>query len=56
VLIAVEDRTVEMEKDPLYRLSEPCTDLSERTENILKKNADRYQFAIIYFNIRKFSA
>lgn len=54
VLIAVEDRTVEMEKDPL-------TDYLNRdgfvrkTENILKKNADRYQFAIIYFNIRKFS-
>ena len=53
VLIAVEDRTVEMEKDPL-------TDYLNRdgfvrkTENILKKNADRYQFAIIYFNIRKF--
>ena len=47
VLIAVEDRTVEMEKDPL-------TDYLNRdgfvrkTENILKKNADRYQFAIIY--------
>lgn len=50
VLIAVEDRTVEMEKDPL-------TDYLNRdgfvrkTENILKKNADRYQFAIIYFKL-----
>ena len=50
VLIAVEDRTVEMEKDPLTR-----SGFLRKTEYILKKNADQYQFAVIYFNIRKFS-
>ena len=54
VLIAVEDQTVEMEKDPLtgYLNREGFL---RKTENILKKNAEQYRFAIIYFNIRKFS-
>ena len=54
VLIAVEDRTVEMEKDPLTGYLNRSGFL-RKTENILKKNADQYQFAVIYFNIRKFS-
>ena len=54
VLIAVEDRTVEMEKDPLTGYLNRSGFL-RKTEHILKKNADQYQFAVIYFNIRKFS-
>ena len=54
VLIAVEDRTVEMEKDPLTGYLNRSGFL-RKTEYILKKNADQYQFAVIYFNIRKFS-
>lgn len=54
VLIAVEDQTVEMEKDPLTGYLNRRGFL-RKTENILKKNADQYRFAIIYFNIRKFS-
>ena len=54
VLIAVEDRTVEMEKDPLTGYLSRSGFL-RKTEHILKKNADQYQFAVIYFNIRKFS-
>ena len=54
VLIAVEDRTVEMEKDPLTGYLNRRGFL-RKTEYILKKNADQYQFAVIYFNIRKFS-
>lgn len=54
VLIAVEDRTVEMEKDPLTGYLNRSRFL-RKTEHILKKNADQYQFAVIYFNIRKFS-
>lgn len=54
VLIAVEDRTVEMEKDPLIGYLNRSGFL-RKTEHILKKNADQYQFAVIYFNIRKFS-
>lgn len=54
VLIAVEDRTVEMEKDPLTGYLNRGGFL-RKTEHILKKNADQYQFAVIYFNIRKFS-
>ena len=54
VLIAVEDRTVEMEKDPLTGYLNRSGFL-RKTEHILKKNADQYRFAVIYFNIRKFS-
>ena len=54
VLIAVEDRTVEMEKDPLTGYLNRSGFL-RKTEHILKKNADQYQFAVISFNIRKFS-
>ena len=54
VLIAVEDRTVEMEKDSLTGYLNRSGFL-RKTEHILKKNADQYQFAVIYFNIRKFS-
>ena len=54
VLIVVEDRTVEMEKDPLTGYLNRSGFL-RKTEHILKKNADQYQFAVIYFNIRKFS-
>lgn len=54
VLIAVEDRTVEMEKDPLTGYLNRSGFL-RKTEHILKKNADQYQFAVIYFDIRKFS-
>lgn len=54
VLIAVQDRTVEMEKDPLTGYLNRSGFL-RKTEHILKKNADQYQFAVIYFNIRKFS-
>ena len=54
VLITVEDRTVEMEKDPLTGYLNRSGFL-RKTEHILKKNADQYQFAVIYFNIRKFS-
>ncbi len=54
VLIAVEDRTVDMEKDPLTGYLNRSGFL-RKTEHILKKNADQYQFAVIYFNIRKFS-
>ena len=54
VLIAVEDRTVEMEKDPLTGYLNRSGFL-RKTEYILKRNADQYQFAVIYFNIRKFS-
>ena len=54
VLIAVEDRTVEMEKDPLTGYLNRSGFL-RKTDHILKKNADQYQFAVIYFNIRKFS-
>lgn len=54
VPIAVEDRTVEMEKDPLTGYLNRSGFL-RKTEHILKKNADQYQFAVIYFNIRKFS-
>ena len=54
VLIAVEDRTVEMEKDPLTGYLNRDGFL-RKADNILKKNADQYQLAIIYFNIRKFS-
>ena len=54
VLIVVEDRTVEMEKDPLTGYLNRSGFL-RKTEYILKKNADQYQFAVIYFNIRKFS-
>ena len=54
VLIAVEDRTVEMEKDPRTGYLNRSGFL-RKTEHILKKNADQYQFAVIYFNIRKFS-
>lgn len=54
VLIAVEDRTVEMEKDPLTGYLNRSGFL-RKTEHILKRNADQYQFAVIYFNIRKFS-
>lgn len=54
VLIVVEDRTVEMEKDPLTGYLNRSGFL-RKTEHILKKNADQYRFAIIYFNIRKFS-
>lgn len=54
VLIAVEDRTVEMEKDPLTGYLNRSGFL-RKTEHILKKNADQYQFAVIYFNICKFS-
>lgn len=54
VLIAVEDRTVEMEKDHLTGYLNRSGFL-RKTEHILKKNADQYQFAVIYFNIRKFS-
>lgn len=54
VLIAVEDQTVEMEKDPLTGYLNRSGFL-RKTEHILKKNADQYQFAVIYFNIRKFS-
>lgn len=54
VLIAVEDRTVEIEKDPLTGYLNRSGFL-RKTEHILKKNADQYQFAVIYFNIRKFS-
>ena len=54
VLIVVEDRTVEMEKDPLTGYLNRSGFL-RKTEHILKKNADQYRFAVIYFNIRKFS-
>ena len=54
VLIVVEDRTVEMEKDSLTGYLNRSGFL-RKTEHILKKNADQYQFAVIYFNIRKFS-
>ena len=54
VLIAVEDQTVEMEKDSLTGYLNRSGFL-RKTEHILKKNADQYQFAVIYFNIRKFS-
>lgn len=54
VLITVEDRTVEMEKDPLTGYLNRSGFL-RKTEHILKRNADQYQFAVIYFNIRKFS-
>ena len=54
VLIAVEDQTVEMEKDLLTGYLNRRGFL-RKTENILKKNKNQYRFAIIYFNIRKFS-
>lgn len=54
VLIAVEDQTLETEKDPLTGYLTRRGFL-RKTENILKKNAAHYRFTIIYFNIRKFS-
>lgn len=54
VLIVVEDRTAEMEKDSLTGYLNRRGFL-RKTENILKRNADQYRFAVIYFNIRKFS-